>query len=72
MLGVPLRYLRKHPLAGLADLLSDPLENLTKVHETYLAERENKRPQCAYTIDDNWEQRLHEVFGFGVALSVVC
>lgn len=63
MLGIPLRYLLKHPLVALTDLAADPLEVFTTIHDSYVAQREQRRPQCSYEPDDNWEQRLHETLG---------
>jgi hypothetical protein len=63
MLGVPLRYLLKHPLTALKDLAADPLEIWTTIQETYIAERELRRPQYPYQHDDTWECRLHERLG---------
>jgi len=60
MLGIPLRYLLKHPVNAVADLAADPLEIWTTIHDFYVAQREQGRPQCRYESDDNWEQRLHE------------
>jgi hypothetical protein len=63
MLGIPLRYLLKHPLIAVADLAADPLEIWTTIHDSYVAQRERRAPQCRYKSDDNWEQRLHEALG---------
>ena len=63
MLGIPLHYLLKHPLAGLKDLAEDPLQIWTTIRETYLANRELDRPQCPYEVDDQWESSLHSALG---------
>src|SRR2546426_3423092 len=63
MLGIPLRYLLKHPVIGVADLAADPLEIWTTMLDTYVAQREQRRPQCPYEPDCDWEQRLHEALG---------
>jgi len=63
MLGIPMRYLLKHPASGVADLLADPIETWTTIHESYVAERELRRPQCPYEPDPRWEERLHEKLG---------
>lgn len=63
MLGIPLRYLLKHPVAGLADLAADPLQVWTTIQDAYVAQREYRGPQCAYKSDDNWEQHLHHHIG---------
>ena len=62
MLGIPLRYLLKHPRA-VVDLMADPGETWTKIRDIYVAEREQCRPQCHYEADDNWEQWLHARLG---------
>ncbi len=63
MLGIPLRYVLKHPVTGLKDLAEDPLEIWTTIRETYVAEREQRRPQCPYESDDHWESRFHGYLG---------
>jgi len=63
MLGIPTRYVLKHPLSALADMASDPLETWTTVHESYLYARERSRPQCQYQPDADWEQQLHASLG---------
>jgi hypothetical protein len=63
MLGIPMRYLLNHPATGVADLLADPIETWTTIHESYVAEREQRRPQCPYEPDPRWEERLHEKLG---------
>jgi hypothetical protein len=63
MLGIPLRYILKHPIIGTADLVADPLEIWTTIHDSYVAQREQRRPQCPYESDNNWQQRLHQALG---------
>ena len=63
MLGIPLRYVLKHPLSATADLAADPFEVLTTIHEYIAEEREPRRPQCPYQHDHDWEQRLHAHIG---------
>ncbi len=63
MLGIPLRYLLKHPIMAVKDLAADPLEIWATMQDTYVAEREQSRPQCPYESDDNWERRLHDYLG---------
>jgi len=62
MLGIPLRYLLKHPSA-IVDLAADPIEAWTNIHDVYVAQREHRRPQCQYESDENWEERLHQNLG---------
>jgi Methyltransferase domain len=63
MLGIPLRYILKHPIIAAADLAADPPEIWTTIHDSYVAQRERRRPQCRYESDDNWERRLHQAIG---------
>jgi hypothetical protein len=63
MLGIPIRYLLKHPITVVADLVGDPIETWTTILDTYVARRERRRPQCPYEPDLSWEQHLHEALG---------
>jgi hypothetical protein len=63
MLGIPLRYLLKHPVAGLADLAADPIETWTIIREARAEKRAEPRPQCPYEPDLSWEPQLHEALG---------
>jgi hypothetical protein len=63
MLGIPLRYLLKHPVAGAIDLLSDPLEIWTTIVDFNADRRERRGPRCQYRSDANWERQLHEALG---------
>ena len=63
MLGIPLGYLLKHPAEGMELVATDPFEVWNRVQESYLAQREQRRPQCDYEHEENWEQRLHERLG---------
>jgi hypothetical protein len=63
MLGIPIRYLLRHPITGVADLVADPIEVWTTILDTYAAERERRGPQCPYEPDLRWEQHLHEALG---------
>jgi hypothetical protein len=62
MLGIPLRYLLRHPLS-VADLAADPLQVLTNIGDVYVAQREQRGPQCSYVSDEGWERRLHDHLG---------
>jgi len=62
MLGIPLRYLLRHPRA-LADLAAHPLEVATQAVDVFVAGRESRRPECHYTPDQQWEARLHHMLG---------
>jgi hypothetical protein len=63
MLGIPLRYLLRHPVTATADLAADPFEILTTIQDNYIAQRERHRPPCSYKSDQDWERRLHEFLG---------
>ena len=62
MLGIPIRYLLKHPLS-VADLANDPLQVLTNIHDVYVDQRERRGPQCSYESDESWERHLHDCLG---------
>jgi Methyltransferase domain len=62
MLGIPLRYLLKHPL-GVIELVRNPAETWTTIRDTHVAERERRGPQCRYEADDSWEPWLHARLG---------
>jgi len=62
MLGIPLRYLAKHPLS-VAGLAADPVQLWTNARDVYIAQREQLGPPCQYRADENWEQRLHDRLG---------
>jgi hypothetical protein len=48
MLGIPLRYLLKHPVTGIADLAADPIGIWSTIREAYAERREEQKPQCTY------------------------
>jgi hypothetical protein len=62
MLGIPIRYLLKHPLA-LSGLAVHPVETWTRIRETYVDVREQRGPQCQYESDADWERRFHDCLG---------
>ena len=62
MLGIPLRYLLKHPRAAV-ELVAHPVETCTNVRDIYIAEREQRGSQCPYEADGKWEQWLHARLG---------
>ena len=59
MLGLPLRYMLKHP-ASLTDLAADPVEVWTRIQDVYIEKREQHRPPCKYESYDNWDSWLHD------------
>ena len=63
MLGIPLRYLLKHPVAGVTDLATDPVQVWSTLQDSYIAQREYRRPECDYESDKDWGQRLHDSLG---------
>jgi hypothetical protein len=63
MLGVPLRYVLKHPTAAVADLVADPVELCTTIIDAYVDERERRGPRPRYEADRAWERRLHDSLG---------
>lgn len=62
MLGIPVRYLLKHPLA-MAGLAADPIGVWTNVKDVHIFEQEQRGPECRYEIDEDWERRLHNHLG---------
>jgi hypothetical protein len=62
MLGIPLRYLVRHPL-GIISLVRDPAETFANIWDVYVAKREQRGPQCQYESDDHWERWLHARLG---------
>jgi|SRR5271165_697482 len=63
MLGLPVRYWLKHPLACVADLVTDPLEIWMLGQDMYVENRERRAPKCEYEVDPHWEERLHAALG---------
>ena len=62
MLGIPLRYLLRHPLDA-ADLAADPRQVWTTIVDQYVDRRERRGPVCNYKSDESWEQQLHAHLG---------
>lgn len=62
MLGIPVRYLLKHPLAA-RELVAAPRQAWTTVIDSFIDKREQRRAQCNYECDRNWEQNLHRQLG---------
>jgi hypothetical protein len=60
MLGIPVRYLLKHPIHGLIDVASDPIQVVMTMRDYYIQERELRRPRCEYQSDQNWEPHMHK------------
>ncbi|HEY2594765.1 MAG TPA: hypothetical protein VGK33_12770, partial [Chloroflexota bacterium] len=62
MLGIPVRYLLKHPHA-VTELTSDPGDTWARLRESYLAGREWRIPPFPYETDPDWERELHALIG---------
>jgi hypothetical protein len=54
LLGIPFRYLLRHPVVALWP------EIWTTIHDSYMAQRERRRPQCRFESNEDWEQQLHQ------------
>jgi hypothetical protein len=63
MLGIPLRYLTRHPIAAVSDLAADPIQTWMTIRDVFVAKLEQRGSQCHYESDENWSQRLHESLG---------
>ena len=59
MLGIPLRYLLKHPRAA-ADLIASPVETWTRVQDEFVFSRELRGPRFPYQANRDWEAWLHK------------
>jgi hypothetical protein len=70
MLGVPVRYLLRHPLAA-ADLAADPIGVVSRARDIYFAQREQLRPQCPYESNPDWERRIHSCLGLSWPCTLV-
>jgi len=62
MLGIPVRYLLRHPLT-VGELLAEPRQTLSTIKDAYLAHREFSRPKCPYQWSVAWDQSLHAQIG---------
>jgi hypothetical protein len=61
MLGIPIRYLLKHPVLALKYIGADPLQVFLTMQDYYIEGRERRGPKYQYISAENWEQRLHEL-----------
>jgi hypothetical protein len=59
MLGLPLRYWLKHPLAAVLDVTSNPAEIARTVRDWHAFEREQRRPLFDYEQNNDWELWMH-------------
>jgi predicted O-methyltransferase YrrM len=62
MLGIPVRYLVKHPTAA-TPLVVHPLDTWVRLHEAYVGAHEPQGPPQQYLADDDWEAHLHAAMG---------
>jgi Methyltransferase domain len=62
VLGIPLRYLLRHPMA-VADLAAHPAEVWTNLVDLYVDVHEARVPEGLYQPEDGWEERLHHWLG---------
>jgi hypothetical protein len=60
MLGVPVRYLLKHPLTGFIDIAADPIQVLMTMQDYYVERRERRAPRWEYQSNPEWEPLLHQ------------
>jgi hypothetical protein len=63
MLGIPIRYLSRHPIQALGAVASDPRETWLRIYDEYVYASERRRPPCAYEAVPDWERRLHDFLG---------
>jgi Methyltransferase domain len=59
MLGAAL----KHPLLVVAAAATRPLETWTRLQDARVFRREQRRAQCQYEAEENWERRMHDLLG---------
>jgi hypothetical protein len=62
MLGIPVRYLLKHPTA-VAGLAAHPVVVWSNLVDVYIDERERRGPQHSYQPEESWERHLHTALG---------
>lgn len=53
MLGIPLRYLLKHPAGAVTDLAAVPRQTWTTICDEYVYQREQRGPRYQYESDKN-------------------
>lgn len=63
MLGLPMRYWLRHPMAAVMDVASNPVEIARTIQDSWFAERERRGPRCNYDQNERWEQWLHQQIG---------
>jgi Methyltransferase domain len=62
VLGIPVRYLLKHPTA-VTELTADPPDTWARLCESYLGGRECRIPPFPYETDGDWERQIHARIG---------
>src|SRR5262249_13739879 len=63
MVGRNVRYIVRHPIGAMTNVLSDPLEAWTFLQDRYAARRERRTPPEVYKAEADWERWLHRVLG---------
>ena len=63
MLGIPVRYFLRHPAIAVAELTANPIQIWSTIQDGYVAQREQRIPQCLYVPDSHWESDLHDALG---------
>lgn len=59
MLGIPFRYLLRHPWAA-KELLAHPVQTCVLVVDAYIATQEQKQSVPVYGWNSDWELKLHQ------------
>lgn len=59
MLGIPLRYLTRHPLRGMRVLGGHPGETWGRIYEAYVYAAERRHGSHAYRAEPDWRAQLH-------------
>ena len=62
MLGIPVRYLLKHPSA-IWELAAHPVQVFSNAVDVYYAGRDRGGPQCPYEWESDWERQMHGQLG---------
>ena len=63
MVSRDIAYIARHPVRAGTELLSHPFETWTLLQDRYAARRELATPPDLYSVDSDWEQRLHSLLG---------
>lgn len=63
MFGLPLKYLSRHPIRGLAAIARDPSETWNRIYDEHVYASERRGPSCVYEAVPDWERQLHDFLG---------